>query len=56
MAQPPDFYMKQLVGEYAAQIAILRAENEALREQLAATTKTTTKTSRTRQRTTPNAA
>ena len=35
MAQPPDFHLKLLIGDLAAQIAILRAEVEKLREQLA---------------------
>jgi len=38
MANSPDHYMKLLVGELTAQIAILRAENETLREQLTAQT------------------
>lgn len=35
MANTPEHYLKLLVGDLAAQIAFLRAENEALREQLA---------------------
>jgi len=35
MSQPADFHFKLLVGDLAAQIAILRAEVEKLREQLA---------------------
>jgi uncharacterized small protein (DUF1192 family) len=35
IALTPDYYMKLLAGELTAQIAILRAENDALREQLA---------------------
>jgi len=34
MAQPPDYHLKLLIGDLTAQIAILRAENERLREQL----------------------
>jgi hypothetical protein len=35
MAHPPDYHMKLLVGDLVAQIVMLRAENEALHEQLA---------------------
>lgn len=39
MANTPDFYIKQLVGELTVQIAILRADNDQLREQLSTVAK-----------------
>jgi len=36
MAQPPDFHLKLLIGDLAAQLAILRADLERTTEDLAA--------------------
>lgn len=44
MVHGPDFFMKLMLGEIVAQLAQAQAENEALREQLAAKPKRKTET------------
>ncbi len=35
MANTPDYYLKLLVGDLLVQLALIKAENDALREEIA---------------------
>jgi len=44
MPNPPDHHLKLLIGDLVVKLALVSAENEALREQLAAQTPAKKKT------------